>query len=669
MVIRFANVSLKNKIFFTILVFLLVLSAAIALLARGILVSSLTRELTHRGIAIAQSIAERGSGFILDDDTPSLVSLIFDSAQLGERKTLVAYIFITDQNHNVLANTFIHPFPDTLRTSNDVPDGEPHSVKALKVFDEPAYDIAVPVKEGIYKIATVHVGLNKRHIDSLVGKLRITFLGYISAVIVLIFMLSHRISAYITQPISKLITMSDEISKGNLKFELDLGKQYNELLKGSGDWERCPAYHNSDLPCWHVDKTMGSVSPDQPPPVKPPYCRECVVRHRQMGDEVLQLADSFVYMVRSVKLFRNRLRESEAKYRSLFNSGPDPIFVLDRETLEVLDANPRAEAVYDYSKYELLGMSFRDLESEDSVAALSRNVDHFARPGSSMFFPKVIHYRRNNKPFFVNMHACSTVIEDTEAIIVSTTDITDMIEKDAQIIQASKMSTLGEMSAGIAHEMNQPLTAIKMGGDFLRRMAASDKMPTKDQLAQVTSEISAQVMRAKDIINTLRQFGRKADLTVVRTDINEPVHAVMKIVNQQLKLQNITIDLELQDQLPPVKAHSNRLQQVLFNLVSNARDAINLRGEDDARRRTIAIRSHLEDGHVVMTVTDTGTGIEESRLDKIFEPFFTTKETGQGMGLGLAICYGIVKDYGGEISVDSIVGKGTTFRLTFPAAA
>jgi len=667
--VRFRNISLKNKIFSSILLVLLLISVLIALLARYILISSLTQELEHRGIAIAQSIADRGSSHVLDKDPAKLLVLAFDSAQLGERKALVNYIFITDLDHEVLAHTFVHPFPSWLRSANDVPGSQPHSVKLLEVEGEPTYDIAVPMLEGIYQIATVHVGLNKRHIDNLVSKLRFTFLGFISAVCVIIFLLSHRISQYITQPVSRLIRMSDEISKGNLSFQLDLGKQYADLMSEHGKEERCPAYHNSDLPCWHVARTMGPAS-GEALLEKPSYCRECVIRHKQIGDEVLQLADSFLYMVRSIKLYRNRLAESEAKYRSLFDAGPDPVFVLRLKTLEIVDANPRAEQIYGYTMEELLGMSFRELELAENVDTLDNFRQQPFTLGACVFFPKIIHRRSDGSPFFVNMHACGIKYADEDAIIVSTTNITDMVEKDAQLIQASKMTTLGEMSAGIAHELNQPLTAIKMGADFLRRVAEQDAPLQPDQMAKVTSEIGAQVVRAKEIINTLRQFGRKADLAVERVNLNEPVRAVMKLVSQQMKLQNIHVRLDLTDDLPRIQAQDNRLQQVFFNLLTNARDAINAKRRiDPDGESAIIVRTFPQDGKATLTVADTGTGIPAAKVDKIFEPFYTTKETGQGMGLGLAISYGIVKDYGGEIHVDSEEGQGTTFTLTFPAIA
>jgi len=296
--------------------------------------------------------------------------------------------------------------------------------------------------------------------------------------------------------------------------------------------------------------------------------------------------------------------------------------------------------------------------------------------GSCVYGTKIIHYRKGAVPFFVNLHACPISYKGTQAIIIAATDITEMIEKDAQLIQASKMKTLGEMSAGIAHELNQPLNAIKMGSDYLNMVLSQPESGgacvPRAVLTTISAEMSAQVDRATEIINTLRAFGRKTALVKEELDLNVPVRGVMNIVGQQFKLQNIQVNLDLAPDMPPVMAHDNRLQQVLFNLVSNARDAILARADQPGQHppadsNRIDIRTYAEGGHVYLSVADTGQGIAEEDLPKVFEPFYTTKTTGQGMGLGLSISYGIVKDYGGEIRIRSARGLGSTFTLCFPA--
>lgn len=653
---RFELMGLREKLLLSMLIAVLFISAAIAFLARYILISSLTHELEMRGRAIAYSVAERGGSSILDKDVPQLLTLIFDEARLHQRKHLISYIFIQDIDGKVLAHTLVRALPQHL-LDNEIPDGSQDSIQLLSLDGRPVYDVAAAINEGLYRIGTVHVGLNKSHIDTLIGKLRVAFLGFISGVVLITIMLSSWLTRYITRPIRDLTRVSDEISRGNFDIPLNLGPDE--------DWDtaRCPAFTNTDLPCWHFDD---SRTPAEADPEAQRKCSQCAFYRKHDGDEVVQLSDSFRNMVWSIKLYRRRLRESEEKYRSLFDSGPDPIFVVDCETGAIRDANPRSLELYGYVKEDLIGMSFVDLGPDHNQDCLN-----FFNDGGSgcVNFPKLLHYKKGLEPFFVNMHACPISYRGRHAIILAVTDITEIMEKDAQLIQAGKMKSLGEMSAGVAHEINQPLNAIKMGSEFLNLMQEEEMEVSASHFQEVVQEISTQVDRAAEIINTLRSFGRKSDLIEEHVNLNKITTSVLSMLRRQFELDNIVFKLDFAEDLPALVAHSNRLQQVMLNLVTNARDAINeaSTGHDGSAVRVISIRTGGNDSRVYIEVEDTGDGISEDEKHKIFEPFYTTKETGQGMGLGLAITYGIVRDYGGTIRIESEKHKGTVFRLEFPA--
>jgi PAS domain S-box-containing protein len=370
------------------------------------------------------------------------------------------------------------------------------------------------------------------------------------------------------------------------------------------------------------------------------------------------------------KLAEKALHESEEKYRSLFNSGPVPIFVLERETLEILDANPMAEDTYGYSNGELSGMLFSTLGPVDDIYQCISDFDEMDGLRACVVSSKVRHLQKGNTPFYVRVTACPTRYKDRDAIILATTDITEMLEKEAQLVQASKMTTLGEMSAGIAHELNQPLNAIKMGSEYLKMMVADRKKIPEENLVEVSDRISEQVDRASEIINRLREFGRKSDFVKEKVNINKVVRDAHGLINQQFRLQNIGVTLHLEKNLPPITARSTRIEQVILNLLTNALDAVTQRNKTDLKKAkpTIRICSFLENDRVTLSVTDNGLGIPGDKLDKVFEPFFTTKEVGGGMGLGLSISYGIVKDYNGQIDVESQEGVGTTVKLAFPCA-
>ena len=614
---RIRNSSLKNKIFFSVTAVILLISVLIALFTRWILISTLTSELKQRGLGIAYSIAESCRGYLLTNDVNQLTSLIFD-ARLGARRELVGYVFILDKQGQITAHTFTSDFPQQIAGANRIAPEHDHRIQLMSTGKDEVYDVAVAVNEGIYRIGSVHVGLYKKHIDQLINKLRTTFLGFVSVVILFFFIISHHLSKTITQPITRLTKVSDEISRGIFEVQLDVEKG---------------------------------------------------LHHDGVKDEVRQLSRSFINMTNRIKESRAKLKESDNKYRSLFASGPNPIFVLDRKTLTILSANPSAEETYGYTREELVGRPFTDLgpfelDKNRWMDFNAQQAGHVATISS-----KVQYFKKGNQAFYVNVHACPAPYEDKNALIVATTDISEMVEKDSQLIQASKMTTLGEMSAGIAHELNQPLNAIKMGSEFLEMMIEKEARIPEQELFQIVREVSSQVDRAEGIIRRLRDFGRKADFTKEKIWVNDPVNAVLEIIGRQLRLQNIDVQLQLTADLPPILAHHNRIEQVIFNLLTNARDAINLKEEAgrENTQRNILIRSYTEDAQVVVAVSDTGIGIDPTVKTQIFEAFFTTKKMGEGMGLGLSITNGIVEDYGGKIQIDSQEGQGTTFNLSFPA--
>jgi PAS domain S-box-containing protein len=361
------------------------------------------------------------------------------------------------------------------------------------------------------------------------------------------------------------------------------------------------------------------------------------------------------------------LHDSEVKYRSLFDSGPNPIFVLERSTLNILDVNPAAIETYGYTKSELIGRDFTELgEFEVQAQGLGMGDDEEWVDGCFVH-QKARHYKKDGTPFYLRVKACPIKYRDRTALILAATDITESMEKDAQLFQATKMKTLGEMSAGIAHELTQPLNAIKIGNDFLRRMIQDGRRLGNEEIERVAASVTGQVQRASDIINRLREFGRKPDFKKEPVDLNTVISHVVQIVGQQLILNNIRVAFDLDESIAPVLANANRLEQVVFNLVNNARDAILQLPEITLAKSERVIKlSTYEDGHaVVCAVEDSGIGIPDTAREKIFEPFYTTKEVGKGMGLGLAISYGIVRDYDGNVEVTNRAGGGTCFAIRF----
>jgi histidine kinase len=667
---KLKRLSLRNKIFLLTIAVTFLPSVAIAFLTTQVIVSNLTSRLEQRAIGIARTIEENSRSHILTQNASELTGLLQRTAPLTVGEPYISYICIVDKEERILARIFHDVFPEKLPQANKIPFGKPYRIINFQIGEDSFRDIAVPIIEGAHQIGAVHVGLNTRFIDALTGKLLMPLVGLVFAIILVFFGIGYGLSGYITKPMSRLAKMSDEISRGNLDIDPEVGTQVRcwEMRKcGEVD---CPAYNNTDRPCWYIDDThscgtgLSGFFLD-----KREICEQCDVYQKNVGDEFVQLTHSLRNMIIRLRTSEAGLRESERKYRSLFDSGPNPMFVLDHDTFEILDANPSAEKTYEYPREELIGRPFTDLGTFEYAGGASANLEEDWYKGYTVS-QKVRHYKKANRPFYVNIHCCPMRYGDRDAIIVATTDVTEMMEKEAQLIQASKMTSLGQMSAGIAHELNQPLNAIRLGNDFLKKMAEDKKMIPEDTLLRLANEVMNQVDRAASIINRLREFGRKAELAKDKIDINGPVKEVLGIIGQQLNLQNIEVGLDLEKDLPCILAHNNRMEQVIFNLVTNARDAINEKHSAEAGfgNRIIGVRTFVDGDLVTLTISDTGMGIPEFSKDKIFEPFFTTKETGKGMGLGLSIVYGIVRDYDGEIHFESREGEGTTFRLTFPLA-
>ncbi len=229
------------------------------------------------------------------------------------------------------------------------------------------------------------------------------------------------------------------------------------------------------------------------------------------------------------------------------------------------------------------------------------------------------------------------------------------------------MPSLSGISAGVAHELNQPLNAIKMGSEFLKIMLQQGEEIKKEDLSEVVNELGTQVDRAAEIIQRLQVFGEKPAFAKEVVDINRPIQDTAAILKHQLSLDDIELILDLDDHLPPIAGHHHRLGQVFYNLIINAGEAINkVKAEKTDVRHAIRVRSYLDNQRVKAAVSDTGIGIPLHLRERVLEPFFTTKETGKGKGLGLSIANEIVRDYHGRMEIESRQGLGTTIVLSFP---
>ncbi|BFR47404.1 PAS domain S-box protein [Nitratidesulfovibrio sp. HK-II] len=364
------------------------------------------------------------------------------------------------------------------------------------------------------------------------------------------------------------------------------------------------------------------------------------------------------------KELEEKLRRSELKYHAIFNHIPSAVFVLDQQTLEVVDCNSTAEKVYGWPREEMKGRSFLDLFPADERERYASQLKAFT------VLNRARNVARDGRPFHVDIMLSPAEYLARQVLLVTTTDITERLEAEQKVIQAGKMATLGEMATGVAHELNQPLTVIKTAGGFLLRKVTRGEPIDPEILATMAREIDGHVDRASRIIGHMRDFGRRSDLALERVDLNAVLQSATEFFSRQLSLRGIDIDWRLAEPLPPVMAVANRLEQVFINLLLNARDAIEERSEKEpGAPRRISVETSADDRRVTVAVCDTGGGIPPALLPRIFEPFFTTKKVGKGTGLGLSISYGLVREFGGSIQASNLPEGGACFTLRFPVTS
>jgi len=233
-------------------------------------------------------------------------------------------------------------------------------------------------------------------------------------------------------------------------------------------------------------------------------------------------------------------------------------------------------------------------------------------------------------------------------------DITDRSELERKLMEADKLSSIGLLAAGVAHEVNTPLAVISTYAQMLARQVSQD-----DQKSKILDKIASQTFRASEIVNSLLNFSRTSKTEFGDVDLNGIINETIALLEHQLEKNGVAVECALDESLPAIQGNSGKLQQVFLNLFLNARDAMDSGG-------VLRVRTSASNGSALVDVADNGKGIPADTLGRIYDPFFTTKVANKGTGLGLSVTYGIVREHGGTIEVESLPGAGTCFHLDFP---
>lgn len=332
-----------------------------------------------------------------------------------------------------------------------------------------------------------------------------------------------------------------------------------------------------------------------------------------------------------------------------------PVFVLSLDR-RVLYANDAAVREYGYTFDELITMTVDVLVAS---AVPLRASDDLSRTPANVVVAEHVHRRRDGSQFPATV-ALSFIRHDNGAAIgqvLSVRNLTDERRIAEQLRQSEKLAALGELVAGVAHELNNPLAGISAFAQLLL-----EENLTADQ-RESARLIKREADRAVGVIRDLLLFSRKTGPSTMPVDINGLVQLTLRLRAYSLRASGVEVETHLDAMLPEVAGDDQKLQQVILNLIVNAEYAM----RRSATRRLV-IRTAHEADTVITEVSDTGLGMSEETLQRVFEPFFTTKPAGEGTGLGLSVSYGIIEAHNGTITVESVPGRGTTFRILLPAA-
>ncbi len=379
-----------------------------------------------------------------------------------------------------------------------------------------------------------------------------------------------------------------------------------------------------------------------------------------------------LYSERLEELVNERTRElkkSETMLKSLFEKANDTIILTDPEG-RITNVNSKVKEQYGYEKEELIGQNILVLEKEqDNRLFLERY--HRLLNGESLVY-ETTHVAKDGSPVHVDVSASAVTLEDGRVVQFIVRNITEKKRLQAQLLHAQRMESLGTLTGGIAHDFNNLLTSIVGYTDLI---LAEDSIPS--ELIPKMRIIETSARKATQIVNKLLNFAKRGkELEIVPFNVNDVIHEALDLAHRRFRA-DITLELKLKQNLPIIKGDVALMEQCTLNLILNAIDAMPEGGTLEIETELVNIDSNfdkpvgpdLKEGpYIRVTFRDTGIGIPSDKIDRIFDPFFTTKGPDKGTGLGLAMVYGIIKEHGGYINVESELGKGTTFEIYLPAS-
>jgi PAS domain S-box-containing protein len=392
-----------------------------------------------------------------------------------------------------------------------------------------------------------------------------------------------------------------------------------------------------------------------------------VIYFTRKGIELKKINEKLQQEIAEREHAEEALRESEEKFRSIFEQATDGIMIADAETKKNIEANKAMCSMLGYSHDEILGLSIDNIHPKEDLPAIRESFEKQLR-GEITLMTEIPMLRKDGTVFYADINATPVTLGGRQSLCGIFRDITDRQKLEDQLRQAQKMESIGTLAGGVAHDFNNILTAIIGYGNIaLMNMAMDDP-----QRVNIEHMLEAGD-RAARLTQSLLLFSRKQISVRKPVDLNEIIRTVDKFLKRVIG-EDVECRTSLFEAALPIYGDAHQLEQVLMNLATNARDAMSTGGiftiaTEQVRldKSFITIHGYGRLGiYGLITISDTGKGMDAVTQEHIFEPFYTTKEVGKGTGLGLAIAYGIIKQHDGFINVYSEPGQGTSFKIYLP---
>jgi two-component system NtrC family sensor kinase len=393
---------------------------------------------------------------------------------------------------------------------------------------------------------------------------------------------------------------------------------------------------------------------------RPVYCLNTASAVRDTNGRVVRFQGALVDITER-RAIEKQLHQQQEFARRLIDSFPDLIFVVDPERRYTF-VSPRFKEVLGYEPSEVIGLTFGERSHSDDRPAMIALFDDLIA-GKQNFASIEVRSRHKQgewRSLKCNFSPLFNEAGKIEGVVISGRDVTEVKRLESQLIQAEKLAAMGQMLAGVAHELNNPLTAILGASELLR-----DRQGVDDNTKRQLEMTHRQARRAARIVQNLLEFSRPASPQKKALDLNLVIDRTLQLHEHSLRRNNVEVEFQSVPGFPLIVGDANQLIQIFLNLISNAEQAI----REVRQSGRIQIRLGHTGNRVFATVQDDGVGIKPEALPKLFDPFFTTKRPGGGTGLGLSICMSIVREHGGNIEASSLPAGGAAFTVSLPIAS